>query len=171
MLKKVKQYIQQLFFPINCIGCKKEQTLLCTSCIKTVPLFKSYTSHKLPSLDTILIAANYHHPLVNKAIKIAKYRPYAITLMPALSTLTIKYLYQFPKICAYISDNHFVLVPIPLSRHKYAHRGFNQAERLAHELLKEFKWPLHTKLLIKAKHTPSQTELSITSRKTNIKSA
>ncbi|MDA2936543.1 ComF family protein [Patescibacteria group bacterium AH-259-L05] len=165
----MKQYILQLVFPVKCLGCGKEHTLLCPSCINAIPVYSTPSRRQLPHCNTLLIATHYHHPLVKKTIKMAKYRPYASPLITLLSSIVIQYVKQFPTTITYISDNHFVLIPIPLSRHTYARRGFNQARYIAQELCKEFKWPVHTKLLIKVKRTPSQTELSYTSRKANIK--
>lgn len=169
MLKKIKQFFLASLFPSSCLGCKKENTLLCRSCINTIPVYSTPSRRRLPFCNTLFIAVHYHHPLVKKAITTAKYRPYTSTLIPLLSCLVTQYLKQFPQTIRSISDNHFALVPVPLSRHTYAHRGFNQAELLAHELSKAFTWPLYTNLLIKKTRTKSQAELSYKNRTTNIK--
>lgn len=167
----IKQYILHLLLPVHCMGCKQENTLLCASCLNSIPLYHNPSTRKISHLNNILVAMSYHHQLIHKAIKAAKYRPYASALLQPLSSLVIQFLYQFPKTCTYLSNNHFVLIPIPLSKIKYAHRGFNQAQYIALALSQEFKWPLNTNLLIKKTRTRSQTELSYSSRKTNIKNA
>lgn len=165
---KIKNFFLNILFPAHCLGCGKEQTLLCTSCIHTITL-KQHRLHNYQFLDNVLICTNYHNPLINKAIKAAKYKPYSNALMKSLSLLIIQFLNQSPEIITMMRENNFVLVPIPLSGKKYARRGFNQAEILACELSQHFKWRLNTMLLTKTKHTKSQTKLPYKLRKINVK--
>lgn len=165
----IKQFFYSILFPINCLGCGKENTLLCASCINAVPVYAAPSQRRLLFCSTVLIAVNYHHPLTKRAITKAKYRPYASTLLPLLSSLVIKYLYQFPRYYTYLFQENFVLIPIPLSRHKYARRGFNQAQYIAAALSQEFNIPINTNVLIKTKHTLSQTNIPYKQRKTNVK--
>jgi len=63
----------------------------------------------------------------------------------------------------------FTLIPVPLHRSKLKQRGFNQAEEISKELSKNLKLPVAVNVLIKTKKTLPQTELSLKSRKENIK--
>lgn len=67
--------------------------------------------------------------------------------------------------------NPVIIVPIPLTRRKKAHRGFNQAELLGRFLSKHTNIPIDTKNLVKIKKTKSQSGLTKRGRKENIKGA
>ena len=61
-------------------------------------------------------------------------------------------------------------VPIPLSRERYAERGFNQVAEIFAPLARERGWQW-SKDLVKIRHTPAQSTLSRTDRHTNIKNS
>ncbi|MEA4931074.1 MAG: ComF family protein, partial [Anaerolineaceae bacterium] len=62
-----------------------------------------------------------------------------------------------------------LIVPVPLSRRKFEQRGYNQAERLAIPLTKEFSKPLSTTALIRIKENDSQVNLDVNSRRENVR--
>lgn len=63
------------------------------------------------------------------------------------------------------------LIPVPLSRHRFFERGFNQAEWLARELSQNLKLKLETRGLLKTKETRAQSTLSLHERKSNLAGA
>lgn len=64
-----------------------------------------------------------------------------------------------------------VLVPVPLHRLRQAQRGFNQSERIARRLAREFAKPL-LQPAIRTKRTAAQTVLtSVTARQANLREA
>lgn len=170
MWTKIKQFILDLVFPVNCLGCKKQGEILCLSCIEKIPLKQdSDTKFNLIGIDKIITGVNYYHPVVKQAVHAFKYPPYSTCICKNLSKLLIKALEQSPDSITYLSNNLFVLVPIPLSKTKLAKRGFNQAELIAKQLHEQFKWPINTNLLKKVKNTRSQTDLPYKERKINVK--
>ncbi len=183
---KLKKFILDILFPIHCLGCGLEKRLICQNCLNKIPLPPQFFQPDLPRhIDKLLVALDYHHPLVKKIVKILKYPPYASYLSKDLGQLLIKYLQSLSPtsppllqnkikeeaggITFYLTENNFVLVPIPLSKKKLAFRGFNQAELIAKELSQKFNWPLNPKLLKKTKSTPSQTGLNFSQRRINVK--
>ena len=60
-------------------------------------------------------------------------------------------------------------MPVPLSRRKFEQRGYNQAERLAIPLTKEFSKPLSTTALVRIKENDSQVNLDVNSRRENVR--
>ena len=170
MWTRIKNFFLDLLFPVYCLGCNQKKSFICQKCIDKIPLCSPGFYHgKSYSLDKLLIAVNYHHPLIKKAIHRFKYFPYIHSLAKNLAALLIKLVKNSPQTISYLSKNNFVLIPVPLASRKLAQRGFNQAEALAKELSQKFNWPLNAKLLKKTKNTRSQTKLNYKERKRNIK--
>ncbi len=66
---------------------------------------------------------------------------------------------------------HTVLVPIPLSKERYRHRGYNQVERIAREALRTLPpsfFSVDTTLLQRVRNTTPQTTLDRTARQRNM---
>lgn len=68
-------------------------------------------------------------------------------------------------------SSKIVIVPVPLSRWRRLHRGFNQAELLARHLKKERNVEINTRLLFRNKHTRAQHKLSREERAENLRGA
>lgn len=63
------------------------------------------------------------------------------------------------------------IVPVPLHWKKKQERGFNQSELIARKISKKLSIPISTNNLFRARNTLSQTHLSRTQRKKNVKDA
>jgi len=63
-----------------------------------------------------------------------------------------------------------LLLPIPLSEKKIKSRGYNQAEAIAKGISRYTQIPVATHLLIKSRHTQTQTQISKYSRWLNVES-
>ncbi|MCH7759092.1 ComF family protein [Patescibacteria group bacterium] len=168
MWKRIKNFLLDLFLPIHCLDCGKEKTFICPPCLAKINFAGQKTLFPINPLDKILIALDYHQPMVKKAIHCIKYPPHAQIGLQDLSKLLIKFIKKLPGVTYTVAKDNFVLVPIPLTKHKLASRGFNQAELIAQELSQEFKWPL-AKILKKTKDNQSQTKLTPKQRKINVK--
>lgn len=64
-----------------------------------------------------------------------------------------------------------VIVPVPLSRHKYKMRGFNQAEDLAVKVGRQLGIPTACHLVTKVRETKAQKTLDAAQRRRNLKDA
>jgi ComF family protein len=64
-----------------------------------------------------------------------------------------------------------LIAPVPLHRWRLLSRRYNQAALLAHALGRETGLPVHTELLLRRRHTPSQGRLSVTARRRNVAGA
>ncbi len=64
-----------------------------------------------------------------------------------------------------------LIVPVPLHPQRLRERGFNQAELLAAEVGAYLRLPVRTDLLHRARPTKSQTELSRSDRRANVRAA
>lgn len=63
------------------------------------------------------------------------------------------------------------VVPVPLHWLRRLHRGYNQAEALAHALSETLGIPCRAGCLWRTRNTPHQTGLSVTARRENVKEA
>ena len=62
-----------------------------------------------------------------------------------------------------------VVLPVPLTNKRYKSRGYNQAELLANEFIKQTGLVLNTNVLQKTKDTEQQVKLGFQERQTNLK--
>lgn len=188
---RIKNTVLDLLFPLACLGCQKEGTLLCVpcreklrwippSCIicrKFAPLRRRVTAgrtcrpcRKKSKIFAFVSPFSYDDVLVRELIHNLKYnRIRAISLLFAefLEECLQKYSIPLPK--------NFLLIPIPLHRSRERVRGFNQAglvaEELGRRLVKsrpDLNIGLGGDLLRRIKNTKPQTELSGKERLENV---
>ena len=178
---KIKNFFLELFFPKSCLGCKQPGTYLCRDCFNKIKLAQNnkcffcektvdkgkicIECRKENWLDRVICATEYKEPLTRDLIKTFKYG-YVKELANPLAELMIKTLddLEFG-----FSNSDFVVVPIPLYKHRLHYRGFNQAELIAKELANHFQLPIETEILQrKASKTPQAKIKDIEKRKINI---
>lgn len=181
-LKKIKQFLLNLFFPKVCFGCHKEGSWLCEDCISTLDIqnwslcpvcqkrvldFKTCKSCRpKTNLTALFTPLSYQNPLIKKVIHYFKYEPFIKELVQPLSHIIISHLNLIE--CP-ILDKNFILIPVPLYKSRLRWRGYNQSEELARELSNTLQIPIETDLLVKEKSTLPQIELTGEEREKNIK--
>jgi len=169
MLRKIKKFILNLLFPLECLGCRREGDWLCANCFRRLKFSGQDKSRYLiaPNLEKIFIAGDYDDPLLSEAIKKFKYGLGA-DLGPVLS----RFLILFWGGQLFLPENralkNAVLIPIPLSKKRLLWRGFNQSEILTRELAAAFAYPINLDLQ-RNKYTQPQAELNGRARLDNIK--
>jgi ComF family protein len=70
-----------------------------------------------------------------------------------------------------VLDERSALVPVPLSVKRKRERGFNQSERLAASLGRHWSLPVLDDVLVRARHTETQTRLTPGERLRNVSGA
>ena len=149
LLKKLSNFILDLFFPKKCLGCNKTGTYICNDCLDKVNIAQNDKNQKIYSLNRLIWATSYANPLIKALIKNFKYH-YVKELAKPLAKLLVAQ-------CESCDLPHnAIIVPIPLHKRKLRERGFNQAELLAEEVVEHFSLPLENKVLIRKKYTPQQ---------------
>jgi ComF family protein len=172
-------YILDLIYPKECVGCNKEGTWLCRRCqskiikIKTpyCPKCKRITKNgqfcsncrKNTFLTGIIISAYYREPL-KEAIHHYKYQGIK-DLKNQLSSLIIDRLKNN------LPRGEKILIPIPLYKRKELERGFNQSKKITEIISSYFNIPLVGNLLVRRKQTLPQINLKLKERSENIKDA
>ncbi|MCX6811483.1 MAG: ComF family protein, partial [Candidatus Berkelbacteria bacterium] len=176
---KTWDYILDLIYPKECVGCNKEGVWLCRRCsnkiikIKTpyCPKCRRITKNgqfcrncrRKMSLTGIIISAHYQEPL-RETIHRYKYEGLR-DLKNQLSNLIIERLKNN------LPRGEKIIIPIPLNRKRELERGFNQARELAEIISLRFDIPLAKDVLIRKKYTLPQINLKLKERSENIKDA
>ncbi|MBP7811435.1 MAG: ComF family protein [Candidatus Moranbacteria bacterium] len=181
-----KRFLLDILFPLSCLGCGTDKTLLCSTCCSKLRLKyeqscpycrKHITPHgetclacsDQNALDGVFVAYNYGHPLISTALHAFKYRSLE-SLAEPLSLLFIRA----------VSSSGLPLpdyiVPVPLHLWRLRYRGFNQSEllgrSLATSLLPGITISFNAESLIRHRFTlPQQKMPNATSRRHNIKNA
>lgn len=151
----IYNWLVDLIFPVRCIGCGKFGEYVCNSCLRTIPVKKSFECigckrntlfgqtcflcAKANFVDQLLVVADYKNPLVEKSLKFLKYR-FIYDLEQQLAVLTKKYLKWLTLDKKFnVFEAGPLLIPVPLHPRRLNWRGFNQSELLAKELADTFQ--------------------------------
>ncbi|MCX6745711.1 MAG: ComF family protein [Candidatus Parcubacteria bacterium] len=182
----IKEFILDLIFPRECLGCGREGSYLCKNCFAKIEVNKHLRCalckksnalglicpdcQKESNLKAIWVSADYNNKLLQDLIHYLKYK-YVEALSEILTELLARFLAE-NKIFDYFglnSENTF-LVPVPLHKKRELLRGFNQSELIAQKLADHYHFK-KINLLKRNKDTISQINLKRTERQKNIKGA
>lgn len=139
---RVFNKILAALFPETCLVCKKEDEILCPDCLKKI------NRPDTPYLNGIHIAADYQDPAVKKALWMFKYKGVKQLAKPLAKLIK-------ERVWGKLETGGWIVIPVPLSKNKLRHRGYNQAELIAREL----SGNVCTDILFKKFHTRSQVEV------------
>lgn len=194
LFERIKIFLLDILFPIQCLGCGKEGQWICDECLEAIKLTdylvcpickKNSVSGKVcwlcqdkTALAGLLVACSYKNEFLKKAIHIFKYKfvqdlskPLAVFLIQRLETVFgSEFFPAFWKDEVYSSE--FLIIPVPLHQKRLRWRGFNQAELLGKRVSSFLKLPFKGDVLIRRRYTIPQTEIkNKEKRKENIKGA
>lgn len=183
-LNVLTQSFFDLLFPHYCVGCDKQNVLVCQDCLGGVSfaeqicfICKSISQKgfvhdecarrlNIPYYPTqILSACSYQSQLAQDLIHGLKYDGLLDGAKPCAEILA-----QFLRSQRILFSDKWVLTYVPLDQRKMNTRGFNQSELIARELSKIIRVPVE-KLLIKSQSTKPQMKLSRQERLKNVKDA
>ena len=139
---KIFNKILAVLFPQKCLGCKKENEILCPDCLGKI------NRPDTPYLNGIHIAANYQDLVLKKALWMLKYQGVKHLAKPLAEIVK-------ERVWKKLETENWLVVPVPLSKNKLRHRGYNQAELIARELSDNVR----ADILFKKFHTKSQVEV------------
>ena len=139
---KIFNKILAVLFPQKCLGCKKENEILCPDCLLKI------NRPDTPHLNGIHIASNYQDAVLKKALWMLKYQGVKQLAKPLAQLIK-------ERIWKKLETENWLVIPVPLSKNKLRHRGYNQAEMIAGELSDNVR----ADILFKKFHTKSQVEV------------
>lgn len=171
-----KNFFLDALFPPLCVNChaplSSQQEFLCDSCTAHIIINDGYycpvcharlpqknlSCHRAPYV--LAAASGFQEPLP-ALIHALKYNR-----IPRIAhTLTALILMYFSRLNFYLDD--YMISSIPLHPKKFRQRGFNQSELIA-SLLASYYDTSPCDILIRTKHTSSQTSLSREARTKNV---
>lgn len=195
---KGRDFILDLIFPVECLGCGHEGVWLCPECHNKLKC-KSFNScfgckrknlfgEFCPScrqnfcLDGIWIAGDYDNQILSALIKLLKYH-FITDISIILGNFISRYLQKMIK-CEtttensatgkplsgypFIDKNKTVIIPVPLHKKRERWRGFNQARALARVIALNFDIRIDAINLLRVKNNPPQAKLNENQRQKNI---
>ena len=139
---KIFNKILAVLFPQKCLGCKKENEILCPDCLLKI------SRPDTPYLNGVHIAANYQDLVLKKALWMLKYQGVKQLAKPLAELIK-------ERVWKKLETGDWLIVPVPLSKKKLRRRGYNQAELIAKELSDNVR----ADILFKKFHTKSQVEV------------
>lgn len=151
MIEKLIHTFLNFLFPHQCLGCGKNNELLCKECLEKIGW---------PSLikdGNIFSASDYGDETMKKAVWTLKYKKAKILAEPIAELI-------HRRIWNKMETKNPILIPVPLSKKRMRERGFNQSELIARHLSDKIKnIGCLTNVLYKIKETP--TQVSVKNRK------
>jgi competence protein ComFC len=168
MWKIIKNAILEIFFPTECVFCKRPGKFLCDDCktlLEIIPVHHPERAAKY--LDDIYAACEYENRFAQKMIMRLKYEPFHRSLsLPLADAINDHFRLAEENI-----DRSAVIIAVPLAQKRLRWRGFNQAQAIAEELGKTWQLPVGKKVLTRSRETQVQAELNRQERECNIKGA
>lgn len=193
-LRKIRGFILDVLFPIECLNCRREGDYLCEKCFHRIKfndlaaLASARQNLKTPSLEKIFIAGDYEDKLLRNLIKKYKY-----DFIKPLGEILARFLITFWNFQEEAKPNEtkqnetkpnkieqdkmknkiptdLLVIPIPLTAKRLRWRGFNQAEIIARDFSKYFAYKFNSDLKREGKQN-TQASLNENDRLENIKNA
>ncbi|MBI5037326.1 MAG: ComF family protein [Candidatus Kerfeldbacteria bacterium] len=168
-IQSLLKEILSLIFPLNCLGCGREDTWLCPTCVARIPRSVHAVPHR-PPLDGVWAITHYDNPIVNALLHYLKYNGVA-TVHMHLGALLVE-------LCSHIDNSsvHTILhtssiIPVPLHPRRLRERGYNQSLLLAQHVGDMRQIPVVPGALIRSKYTVPQASLDRAERLHNIDGA
>jgi len=193
LVKNFFNYVLDILFPIQCLGCGREGAWICKECFENISLNiesvcpfcgKSspfgrvcFSCQGKYYLKGVMVASTYDNKILKNMIQAFKYN-FVRSLAKPLGQILINFLEETRKINFSSEDvgilqnpQGVLLIPIPLHRKRFLERDFNQAELLAIEVANRFGFKLSSDILKRLRYTPPQVKLKREAREENIKRA
>lgn len=166
-LSSFKSYFLDLVFPVFCVGCKKEGSVLCDACAGRIVIKRVPVPRRPPSVSLALAACEYRDPIVAELVKRLKYD--GLTDIAKKCAALIQ---AHLSLTGFVPDAHTVVTAVPLSRVRLKERGFNQAELIARNVADTLSLKYQGDLLARVRHTQPQTStMKRSERMQNVKDA
>jgi ComF family protein len=180
VLEGLKKTALDLLFPLRCIECGREGSLICPDCLERLarirppvcpvcgvdkPLDMPCTNCPVfrPVIDGIRAPFRFE-ATIRSAVHQLKYRNLRALASP-LAAMMADYLYEN-------ALPYDIIMPVPLHNKKLRERGYNQSELLAKELGQLTGIPIEKGCLVRHRHTPAQAMTkSIEERQRNLAGA
>lgn len=165
---KLKKFLLDLFFPVECLACSKEGDWLCTHCLNELNNSFKVNSFKLQSSDylkQVIAVTDYKNKLVADILHQFKYNNIAELGVKISKSAAVLLAPEIRK----KSLDFDLVTAVPLSKKRLLWRGFNQSEIIAENIAQKFSWPCDFNLIFRKYNNIPQVGLKGAQRKVNVK--
>jgi len=181
LLSRISTGFLDLLFPLHCLGCGREGSLICTSCHTTLrrieapfcqrcgtplkdltrcPSCTAYTLNSIESIRSLFLFEG----IIRQAILQFKYKHVKSAAAP-IGQLMASHLYSRPQ-------SKEILIPVPLHPRRLRRRGYNQSSLLAAELGKFTGYTVLEGALMRVRDTiPQARTKNAAERRSNVRGA
>ena len=194
-ISNIRDFIFDLIFPIECLGCGKQGKWLCDKCLKKLEVngkqhclnckIENDFGELCPEckkkfyFDGVLAAGNYEDKLIAQLIKQYKYY-FSKKIADILGDFLLFFLRNLNSQMILLpakkesapgflrGQDDYYIIPVPLHKRRLRWRGFNQAEEIAKILSKKLNIPMLLNRLSRKKYSKPQVKMDSQKRKTNI---
>ena len=164
MINFLKQLLD-LIYKKRCYFClkSKENTIMCSKCYKKINFLQT---KKFQTLDNVPVyCASLYADEVKKMIRGIKYHN-----QKELAFFQAKLMYDYWKKLT-VSQENFVIVPVPLFKEREVKRKYNHMQLVAEEFAKLTGYSVNSDLIFRIKDTKPQYKLTKKQREKNLKDA
>ena len=124
-VNKIKNFLLDMLFPTKCVGCAKNDQVLCNVCISKIRLAERETD------KDILAVFDYRDEIIKKAIWELKYHHKRYLGEKLGHLLYESMIEELGNMKTYVAGRSIFVVPVPISNKKTRLRGYNQALAIA----------------------------------------
>ncbi len=182
-MKRLFDYLMDLIFPVECLGCRREGDWLCRDCIGRVEVIDEFfcpsclqktpvgSPHKgCPSDIDGLFVCCWEKGVVKEIVYGLKYDN--LTELASVSTdFMVKKIENSPLLLSVLMRDNFIFLPVPLHKKREWERGYNQSYLLADKIADYVGGHVEKIAVVRKVYTKSQTKLTKEKRIENIKDA
>ncbi len=162
IIEKIKKFL----FPIFCVNCGNEDSWWCRACQNSTPFFNNSLAPAPPLLSGLTALYDYRSPAPAALIQLFKYQ-YASDLARLWGEVIEGWQQTRPPVWGHDA----VVIPVPLYPRRERTRGFNQAEKIAGFLARQFNLPMMSGGLARIRPTAQQARLTKEARAKNVRGA
>jgi len=172
--QQIGLWLLDMIFPVKCVVCGKLGEYVCRPCLIKIPIHKNWVcigcQKSAPRGETCLfcqpdnpvdqlwVATDYNDKAVKKVISAFKYQ-FIPELVEPLADLIQRYIGPAGRRGASLFKDNPLLVPVPLHKIKFNHRGFNQSQKLAEAVGSRFLIEVAVGALTREKYKTAQADI------------
>lgn len=155
-IKNLYNIIIDSIYPNYCVGCNKNREILCDECIKNFEISQKETPKNIYALFS------YQDETIKKSIWFLKYHNKKMIGQKLGELLYENFLETINEIRDYSMGQKIIIIPVPISKNRKKHRGYNQSEIIAKGFYLANKeiFELRNDIIIKTKDTTPQAKIT-----------
>jgi len=156
-IRKIKEFLINIIFPIKCPGCGIKDQVLCDGCLAKIELNSRETT------ENVIAIFDYRDPLIKKIIWELKYHHKRYLGEKLGSVLHDSLIENISELKIEVPARTVLVIPVPLSAEKLKKRGYNQSFYIAKgfcETSQDNFFELKDKIIFKKVETGPQAKIS-----------